>query len=161
MIDSLRCRNGNLEISVFCTGNRSYGAIGRERDHEQMEKGSADILDAAGHAQRLRKTPLKKRQSPRHSAMKCLLSVTLILHTMKENSVRITLNGASAEADSDSVQISEGIVTISAEGTYIISGTLDEGQIVVCVQDSERCSWFWMKQRSSAQIPRPSMWQKR
>lgn len=56
----------------------------------------------------------------------------------EENSVRITLNGASAEADSDSVQISEGIVTISAEGTYIISGTLDEGQIVVCVQDSEK-----------------------
>lgn len=56
----------------------------------------------------------------------------------EENSVRITLNDASAEADSDSVQISEGIVTISAEGTYIISGTLDEGQIVVCVQDSEK-----------------------
>ena len=56
----------------------------------------------------------------------------------EENSVRITLNGASAEADSDSVQISEGIVTISAEGTYIISGTLDEGQIVVRVQDSEK-----------------------
>lgn len=56
----------------------------------------------------------------------------------EENSVRITLNGASAEADSDSVQISEGIVTISAEGTYIISGTLDEGQIVVCVQDNEK-----------------------
>lgn len=56
----------------------------------------------------------------------------------EENSVRITLNSASAEADSDSVQISEGIVTISAEGTYIISGTLDEGQIVVCVQDSEK-----------------------
>lgn len=56
----------------------------------------------------------------------------------EENSVRITLNGASAEADSDSVQISEGIVTISAEGTYIISGTLNEGQIVVRVQDSEK-----------------------
>ena len=46
-------------------------------------------------------------------------------------SVRITLNKNSAESSSDSVRISEGVITITKEATYIISGTLDNGMIIV------------------------------
>lgn len=43
----------------------------------------------------------------------------------------ITLNGDSAVCDSDAVQISGSTVTIIDEGTYILSGTLNDGQILV------------------------------
>ena len=45
--------------------------------------------------------------------------------------VTVSLNGSSAKASSDSVQISGGTVTITAAGTYILSGTLDNGSVIV------------------------------
>ena len=48
-----------------------------------------------------------------------------------EEAVTISLNGASAEASSDAVQIDGSTVTITAAGTYILSGTLDDGTIIV------------------------------
>lgn len=50
-----------------------------------------------------------------------------------ENSaVKISLSGSAAKASSEKgVSISGGIVTISEEGTYIISGSLSDGQLVV------------------------------
>ena len=45
--------------------------------------------------------------------------------------VSITLNGTTAQADSDAVTISGSAVTITAEGTYILSGSLDNGSIIV------------------------------
>lgn len=46
-------------------------------------------------------------------------------------SARITLNGASATCDSGAVKIDGSTVTILDEGTYILSGTLTDGQIIV------------------------------
>ena len=43
----------------------------------------------------------------------------------------ITLNGSSAAADSDAVQISGSTVTITAAGIYLLSGTLENGSIIV------------------------------
>ena len=45
--------------------------------------------------------------------------------------VTITLDGASAQSDSDAVQISGSNVTITAAGTYILSGSLTNGSIIV------------------------------
>ncbi len=45
--------------------------------------------------------------------------------------VTITLNGASAEASSEAVQISGSTVTVTAAGTYILTGTLDDGTVIV------------------------------
>ena len=45
--------------------------------------------------------------------------------------VPISLNGATAAASSEAVQISGGTVTITAAGTYILSGSLDDGSVVV------------------------------
>lgn len=45
--------------------------------------------------------------------------------------VTIALNGSSASSSSDSVKISGSTVTITEEATYLISGTLEEGMIVV------------------------------
>ena len=47
------------------------------------------------------------------------------------SSVRINLNGSTATATSNSVQIANNIITITEEATYILSGTLDDGMIIV------------------------------
>lgn len=49
----------------------------------------------------------------------------------------ITLNGSSAETSAESgVSIDGSTVTISAEGVYIVSGTLSDGQIIVEADDT-------------------------
>ncbi len=50
----------------------------------------------------------------------------------------ITLSGDSAACTSDSVNISDGVITISEEGTYILSGTLDDGMVIVDTDDTEK-----------------------
>ncbi len=47
------------------------------------------------------------------------------------DSVKITLDGTSAKAEGDGVSIDGGTVTIKAAGTYVVSGTLSDGSIVI------------------------------
>ena len=56
----------------------------------------------------------------------------------KSESVVIQLNGSSATASSNSVKISGNTVTITEEATYIISGTLNNGMIVVNADDTAK-----------------------
>ena len=53
-------------------------------------------------------------------------------------SAQITLNGTSASCDSDAVLISGSTITITDEGTYILSGTLKNGMIIVDAEDSDK-----------------------
>jgi uncharacterized protein YcfL len=53
--------------------------------------------------------------------------------------VHITLNGSSIETDSESgVTIDKNTLTITKEGTYVISGTLDNGNIIVEADDTAK-----------------------
>lgn len=56
----------------------------------------------------------------------------------EKSSVAIQLNGNSAEASSDSVQVSENRITITEEATYVISGSLDDGMIIVNAPDTAK-----------------------
>lgn len=56
----------------------------------------------------------------------------------EETSAHITLSGDSASCDSDAVQISGSTVTVTEEGTYILSGTLENGMIVVSAGDTDK-----------------------
>jgi len=49
----------------------------------------------------------------------------------EKNCIKIELQGNTAVASSNSVNVSEGKVTITQEATYVISGTLDDGMIIV------------------------------
>ncbi len=49
----------------------------------------------------------------------------------ESTAVKIQLNGSSATASSNSVKINGSTVQITEEATYIISGTLDDGMLVV------------------------------
>lgn len=55
----------------------------------------------------------------------------------ESNSVIIQLNGDSASASSDSVKISGSTITITENATYIISGTLDDGMIIINAKDAK------------------------
>ena len=52
--------------------------------------------------------------------------------------VTITLNGTSATASSNSVKISGSTVQITEEATYVISGTLSDGMLVVNAPDTAK-----------------------
>ncbi len=56
----------------------------------------------------------------------------------EENAVSIELNGDSAVCGSDSVQIAESTVSIVEEGTYILSGALDDGMLIVEADDTDK-----------------------
>lgn len=56
----------------------------------------------------------------------------------EESSAVIELKGTDVSADSDAVTVADGTVTISDEGTYILSGTLEDGMILVEAEDTDK-----------------------
>lgn len=49
----------------------------------------------------------------------------------------ITLNGNSASSDSSAVSINGSVITIKGKGTFVVTGTLNDGYIVVDAGDSD------------------------
>lgn len=56
----------------------------------------------------------------------------------ESEAIPITLNGDGASCDSSSVVIDGSTITITAEGVYLISGALTDGQIIVNAGDTEK-----------------------
>lgn len=56
----------------------------------------------------------------------------------ESSAVKITLNGSSDVVSGSGVNISGSTVTITSAGTYIISGSLSDGQIVIAASDSDK-----------------------
>nr|WP_320120670.1 carbohydrate-binding domain-containing protein [uncultured Marinifilum sp.] len=54
-----------------------------------------------------------------------------------EDVISIVLNGSSISCESDQVDINESVATIKAAGSYSISGSLSDGQIMVDSDDEE------------------------
>lgn len=52
-----------------------------------------------------------------------------------DSATTITLNGTNATVDGAGAEAKDGTVTITAAGTYVLSGKLSEGQVVVDAQD--------------------------
>ena len=55
-----------------------------------------------------------------------------------DNAATITLEGGTATSNGAGVSIADGVVTITKAGTYLISGSLDDGQIVVNADKTEK-----------------------
>lgn len=55
-----------------------------------------------------------------------------------ESAVPVALNGDSASCDSDAVLIDSGVIQFTAEGTYLLSGTLNDGMLVVNAPDTDK-----------------------
>lgn len=56
----------------------------------------------------------------------------------EENSTKIELSDDGTTCDSDAVEISENTVTITDEGTYILSGKLTDGMVIVDAEDTDK-----------------------
>ena len=56
----------------------------------------------------------------------------------EQSAAHITLTGQTAESDSDAVTVDGGTVTIADEGTYILSGSLDDGMILIDAGDTDK-----------------------
>ena len=56
----------------------------------------------------------------------------------EENSARIQLSDEGSVCEADAVEISQNTVTIADEGTYIISGTLTDGMVIVKAEDTDK-----------------------
>ncbi|MBE6737982.1 MAG: carbohydrate-binding domain-containing protein [Ruminococcaceae bacterium] len=56
----------------------------------------------------------------------------------ESKAVSIQLNGTSATSSSNSVKISGSTVTITEEATYVISGTLTDGMIIINAEDTAK-----------------------
>ena len=56
----------------------------------------------------------------------------------EDTSTFITLSGDSISCQSNAVQISGSIATINEEGTYILSGSLEDGTIIVDAEDTDK-----------------------
>lgn len=56
----------------------------------------------------------------------------------EETSTKIILSGDTATGTSNAVKFSDGTVTLTDEGTYIFSGTLNDGMIVVNAEDTDK-----------------------
>lgn len=85
-------------------------------------------------------TENRQTQSPEPSSMTTDMFTDRDMDTGydEEASARITLSGDSASSDSDAVRISGSTVTITDEGTYILSGKLNDGMIVVDAEDTDK-----------------------
>lgn len=56
----------------------------------------------------------------------------------ESTATKITLNGSSIEVAGEGANSEGGVVTISDEGTYIITGTLNNGQILVDAEETDK-----------------------
>lgn len=60
------------------------------------------------------------------------------LNSAYTDGIEIRLSGSSAQCDDRSVQIFGSTVTITAEATYILTGTLDDGMIIVDAGENDK-----------------------
>lgn len=56
----------------------------------------------------------------------------------ESESVAILLKGDAVSCDSDAVQVSGSTVTITDEGTYVLSGALDDGMVIVDAESTDK-----------------------
>ncbi len=52
--------------------------------------------------------------------------------------VRITLTGDGATGSSDAVRIADSVITITEEGSYLLSGTLNDGSIIIDAEKTDK-----------------------
>lgn len=85
----------------------------------------------------MKKLCLKNTQIIAIIALITALFSFLLTMTVSAEEALITLNGTSAQSDSPNVQIDGSIVTIAKSGKYTVTGTLDDGQLVVNPADDQ------------------------
>ena len=66
-----------------------------------------------------------------------VITTSEVSSTWDENATQITLNETSINIDGTGASESDGVITISAAGTYVISGILEDGQIQIDADEED------------------------
>ncbi|MBQ9355475.1 MAG: carbohydrate-binding domain-containing protein [Clostridia bacterium] len=120
-------------ISIVLSGCKSTEAIGSVADNSQ----TVDLKNATESAEDESITNTITASESK-SADELFSSRDLSGEVDTTGTVKITLNGNSATATSNNVNISGSTVTIKKNGTYILSGTLTNGSVIVNVSKEEK-----------------------
>lgn len=103
-----------------------------------MNGGTDDVPDGA-------RNPVSQGAEVRNAAPQAIVSMEDMFTDRdlsgeydEAGSVRINLSDLGAQGSSDAVRISDNVVTLTKEGVYILSGTLQDGMVAVMAEDSDK-----------------------
>lgn len=123
-----------LIFALLCAGCSNAGNVNAGKDSEDINNketsGNTDDNVSSGN-------PVNSTAN-RVSASDVFSDRDLETGYDENSAAVIKLNGKSASCGSNAVKISGGKITITDEGTYIISGTLKDGMIVVDADKSDK-----------------------
>ncbi len=100
---------------------------------DMNESGSVNIFDAVLLAKQLVTPESETTTEPIETTEPTVTTETDVTDTPVEEDYTISLLNTSIETNCSTVSINGTVATITAPGTYIITGTLDDGQIIVDV----------------------------
>ncbi len=121
MIKSKKSKSAALLLCIFCM----LTACTQTRDAQNAQSGTVSNADSVAQPTENVEYPSEPKSGTAQSADTCI--------NLSNNAITVDGNGA---------QISGNTVIISAGGSYIISGTLDNGQLVVDTDDEEKVEIF-------------------
>ena len=104
-----------LCIALLCTGCSQTAAVSSTDTTEEITTGTSGDTSSSDHS-----------------------DFELDDNYDADSAATITLDGDTASSNGTGVSIADGVVTITKAGTYLISGTLDDGQIVVNADKTEK-----------------------
>lgn len=125
---SMKLKNSILQailiFALLCPGCSNAGNVNAGKDSEDI-----DNKDTSGNTDSTAK---------RISASDVFSDRDLETGYNENSAAVIKLNGKNASCSSNAVKVSGSKITITDEGTYIISGTLEDGMIVVDADKSDK-----------------------
>lgn len=125
-----------LISALLCTGCSNVGNVSPGKDSGDIDnKGSSSSGNTEGNVSSGNQMD---STADRVSASDVFSDRDLETGYDENSAAVIKLNGKSATCNSNAVKISGSKVTITDEGTYIISGTLQDGMIVVDADKSDK-----------------------
>lgn len=97
---------------------------------ESSESSSSEIESTSKSSEEMQTVPLSNTKGTYISDITDIFSNNDLNPTYQADN-EVILNGKSAEINGNGASVSDSVVTITEGGTYRISGTLDDGQIIV------------------------------
>lgn len=125
----MKCRNKVIALMLCATLNIAVLSACGDTASTASPSGSAENADAAvtAPADTTSATPSTSDAAVLRTPVKVDLT----------GATAITLSGSSAQIDGSGAEESNGVITVTAGGTYTVSGNLDEGRIIVNAQGED------------------------
>ncbi len=119
-----------LAAALFLSACGTSGVLQSASADSQTSQATEEAVDEA--------TDEAAQTASQASAAEMFTDRDLEIGYDEETSAYIALTGEGAACDSDAVRISDSTVTITEEGSYVLSGTLSDGSIVVQAEDTDK-----------------------